>query len=88
MSWLKLWDEVVFGRPIALRGRPGGGTSTKGARSNDESTGAKKPPGRKFEKRMEYQDPTAFSGFEVDVVHLGAYSTTFVSDLYFHLGTG
>ena len=65
MSWLKLWDEVVFDRPIALRGRPGCGTNTKGAHSNDESTSAKKPPGRKFEKRMEYQDPTAFSGFEV-----------------------
>lgn len=65
MSWLKLWDEVVFGRPIALRGRPGSGASTKGAHSKDENTSAKKPLGRKFEKRMEYQDPTTFSGFEV-----------------------
>ena len=64
MSWLKLWDEVVFGQPLALRSRPGGGTNTKGAAHNhDENTTTKK--GRKFEKRMEYQDPTTFSGFEV-----------------------
>ena len=64
LSWLKLWDEVVFGRPITLRGRPVGGTNTKGTH-NDENTTAKKPPGRRFEKRMEYQDPITFSGFEV-----------------------
>lgn len=55
----------MFGRPIALRGRPGGGSSTKGTHNNDESASIKKPPGKKFEKRMEYQDPTTFSGFEV-----------------------
>ena len=68
MSWLKLWDEVVFGRPIALRGRPTGGTNTKSGYNSDENASIKKPQGKKFEKRMEYQDPTTFSGFEV--IHL------------------
>ena len=64
LSWLKLWEEVVFGRVAT-----GGGGAGKGGRRGEER-GQKnkptKPPGGKQGKfRVEYQDPSFFAGPEV-----------------------
>ena len=60
LSWLKLWDEVVFGCPVAVNSRPI--TSHKG----EEKGNVKKiQQRRKSEIAFEYQNPNAFSGSEV-----------------------
>ena len=77
LSWLRLWDEAVFGRPTPLKstGSSGGGGGTgAGGRGKGGFTGegakgvGPSPMGRRFEKRMEYQNPEAFAGTEVSVI--------------------
>ena len=66
LSWLKLWDEVVFGRPIATKSRPNGAPSTNTGHKGQEDVSIKKSQqGRKAEVTFEYHNPGAFSGSEV-----------------------
>ena len=61
LSWLKLWDEIVFGKSSVLNKSPTGyNTKTK---SNQLKNG-KKP----FVNRFEYQDPKTFNNRDVSVV--------------------
>ncbi len=75
LSWLRLWDEAVFGRPTPLRttggssggGGGAGGRGGKGGVATGEGAKGKgaTPKGRRFEKRVEFQNPETFSGVEV-----------------------
>ena len=93
MSWLKLWDEIVFDRPISLRGRPGSSTGSKSGNKGEEKSSVKMTSqGKKFEKRIEYQDPTTFSGFEVLLCSCEIHSNLFcnnivINSLLLHTGT-
>ncbi|XP_064406884.1 chromosome transmission fidelity protein 18 homolog isoform X2 [Halichondria panicea] len=68
LSWLRLWDEVVFNRPVPLKTtatatKHGGGGVARGGgsgRGKEMFRGKFK----NFEKRMEVQDPSTFAGQE------------------------
>lgn len=70
LSWLKLWDEVVFGRP-ALPQKVGKKTEEKRQRKTAEGTagGAGRGRGGRSEggggNRVDYRDPSAFTEPEV-----------------------
>ena len=72
LSWLRLWDEVVFNRPVPLKAstvpaKPGGG----GAKPGGGGPGNKETPkGKKFEKRVEVQDPSTFAGQDVSFMEI------------------
>lgn len=62
LSWLKLWDECVFGRsslPV------GGGKGGPGKKKGEEKGQPKGAQGKNFEKKVEYKDPSALAGPEV-----------------------
>ena len=70
LSWLRLWDEVVFNRPVPLNAstvpaKPGvGGAKAGGGGPGNKET----PKGKKFEKRVEVQDPSTFAGQDVSYI--------------------
>ena len=68
LSWLKLWDEVVFGQ--SAFSSKGGGKKVEEKRTAPGAAGSagqgkmgKKDGGSNY--RMEYRDPGAFAGPEV-----------------------
>ena len=63
LSWLKLWDECVFGRSSLPVGVTKGGQGKKG----EEKGQMKGVKGKNFEKKVEYKDPGAFAVPEVGV---------------------
>ena len=63
LSWLKLWDECVFGRSSLPVGVMKGGQGKKG----EEKGQMKGVKGKNFEKKVEYKDPSAFAVPEVCV---------------------
>ena len=75
LSWLRLWDEVVFGSPTPLKNAgpaDGGlGSKTKGSSAlnigGGGGGGSGDRGGRKFEKRVDYQNVEAFSSVEVSI---------------------
>ena len=81
LSWLRLWDEAVFHRPVPLRhtSAPGGAAKTAGggvardkvggAGSEGDKGGGVPSKGKKFEKRFEYQNPEMFASAEVSQMY-------------------
>ena len=66
LSWLKLWDECVFGRSSLPVGVTKGGQGKKG----EEKGQMKGVKGKNFENKVEYKDPGAFAVPEVGVNRL------------------
>ncbi len=81
LSWLRLWDEVVFGSPTPFRAsgskdsapnavgksggdRRGGKTSISGG-GGAGGKGTNLAGTKKFDKRVDYQNPESFSVAEV-----------------------
>ena len=66
LSWLKLWDEAVFGRPAFSTPKGGG---RKGEERGQKKGANLMGKGKNFENatRVEYRDPTAFASSEVGI---------------------
>ena len=68
LSWLRLWDGVVYGRTVPLKVSGAAGTSAvgaKGTRKIEDKRVSQTAKGKRFEKRVEYQDPATFAGPDV-----------------------
>ena len=83
LSWLRLWDEVVFGCPPPLKNAGDSGPSGHGPSRHKASFGDKRKRNiasdtgnrkkattkeKKFEKWFEYQNPMAFADVEVCIL--------------------
>ena len=63
LAWLKLWDEVVFGKS-SVSNKGHGSYSSKNPSDQVKTKNGKKP----FLNRFEYQDPKTFNNREVSGV--------------------
>lgn len=62
LAWLKLWDEVVFGKS-AMSNKGPVGYNSKNPTNQPKLKNGKKP----FLNRFEYQDPKTFNNREVSI---------------------
>ena len=63
LSWLKLWDDVVFGKPSVSNKGPMG-HNNKAPGYQPKLKNGKKP----FLNRFEYQDPKTFNNPDVSAI--------------------
>ena len=65
LSWLRLWDEVVFGCPAPLKNMASGGGTGEKLKKDRNSKDGTAPKGKKFEKKKEFQNPDLLASVEV-----------------------